>query len=159
LLRQLHSALGGVRMDSIPKEGGNTYAGVWRTLGSKGSLQNDNITDALRPFISVNTQLDYSYDTNIVFGGPIKKNKLWFLLAQRVSRTNNLIAFPVGVLPAFLVLWIRRAVPEPEEWHAARQQSGHDHQWRLLSRTEPFLCRCALRQREVLRAERGQWRP
>ena len=72
---------------------------MWRTLGSKGSLQNDNITDALRPFISVNTQLDYSYDTNLVFGGPIRKNKLWFLLAQRVSRTNNLIAFPVGVLP------------------------------------------------------------
>jgi MFS family permease len=29
--------------------------------------------------------------------------------------------FLVGVLPAFLVLWIRRAVPEPAEWRAARQ--------------------------------------
>jgi hypothetical protein len=95
------NALGGVRMDSIPKEGGNTFSGAWRTLGSKGSLQSDNITDALRPFISVNTQLDYSYDTNLVFGGPIRKNTLWFLLAQRVSRTNNLVAFPKGVLPAF----------------------------------------------------------
>ncbi len=28
--------------------------------------------------------------------------------------------FLVGVLPALLVFWIRRAVPEPEEWHAAR---------------------------------------
>jgi len=28
--------------------------------------------------------------------------------------------FLVGVLPAFLVLWIRRAVPEPEVWRAAR---------------------------------------
>ena len=93
------NALGGVRMDSIPKEGGNNFSGVWRTLGSKGSLQGDNITAALRPFIAVNTQLDYSYDANVVFGGPIKKNKLWFLLAQRVSRTNNLVAFPVGVLP------------------------------------------------------------
>ena len=93
--------LGGVRMDSIPREGGNTFAGVWRTLGSRGSFQNDNITSALKPFISVNTQLDYSYDTNAVFGGPIKKNRLWFLFAQRVSRTNNLIAFPNGVLPNF----------------------------------------------------------
>ena len=32
--------------------------------------------------------------------------------------------FLVGVLPAFLVLWIRRAVPEPEEWHFARAQAG-----------------------------------
>src|SRR5262249_39125456 len=32
--------------------------------------------------------------------------------------------FLVGVLPAFLVLWIRRAVPEPEEWQGARQSFG-----------------------------------
>ena len=31
--------------------------------------------------------------------------------------------FLVGVLPAFLTLWIRRAVPEPEEWAAARGQA------------------------------------
>jgi MFS family permease len=30
--------------------------------------------------------------------------------------------FLVGILPALLVLWIRRAVPEPAEWHLARQQ-------------------------------------
>ncbi len=29
--------------------------------------------------------------------------------------------FLVGVIPAFLVLWIRKAVPEPEEWHAAKK--------------------------------------
>ncbi len=29
--------------------------------------------------------------------------------------------FLVGVLPALLVFWIRRAVPEPEEWRAARR--------------------------------------
>jgi len=31
--------------------------------------------------------------------------------------------FLVGVLPALLVLWIRRAVPEPEEWHTAKAQA------------------------------------
>jgi MFS family permease len=44
-----------------------------------------------------------------------------FLLAAAPNRT----VFLVGVLPAFLVLWIRRAVPEPEEWHFAKQQAGH----------------------------------
>src|SRR5262245_45188330 len=44
-----------------------------------------------------------------------------FLLAGYPHRT----VFLVGVLPAFLVLWIRRAVPEPEEWQGARQRSGH----------------------------------
>ena len=33
--------------------------------------------------------------------------------------------FLVGILPALLVVWIRRAVPEPEEWHAAKAQAGH----------------------------------
>src|ERR1051325_9513281 len=33
--------------------------------------------------------------------------------------------FLVGVLPALLVFWIRRAVPEPEEWHAAKAQAYH----------------------------------
>lgn len=32
--------------------------------------------------------------------------------------------FLVGVIPALLVLWIRRAVPEPEDWHRARQEAG-----------------------------------
>jgi len=91
--------LGGVRMDSIPKEGGNTFSGILRVFGGTGSLQNDNITDALRPFISAGNSLDYAYDVNAVFGGPIRRNKLWFLLAQRVSQTNNLISLPTAYFP------------------------------------------------------------
>ena len=40
-----------------------------------------------------------------------------FWLAAYPLRT----VFLVGVLPALLVLWIRRAVPEPEEWHFQAQ--------------------------------------
>jgi MFS family permease len=32
--------------------------------------------------------------------------------------------FLVGVIPALLVFWIRRAVPEPEEWHAAKASAN-----------------------------------
>src|SRR3989442_4383926 len=93
------AAVGGVRMDSIPREGGNTYSGIARAFGSKGSFQNDNITPELKPFIGEGNRLDYNYDVNIVFGGPIKKDTLWFLLAQRVSRTNNLIPLPLTSFP------------------------------------------------------------
>jgi MFS family permease len=31
--------------------------------------------------------------------------------------------FLVGIVPALLVLWIRRAVPEPDEWRAARDEA------------------------------------
>jgi MFS family permease len=33
--------------------------------------------------------------------------------------------FLVGILPALVVFWIRRAVPEPEEWSAAKKQAAH----------------------------------
>ena len=32
--------------------------------------------------------------------------------------------FLAGILPALLTLWIRRHVPEPEEWHAAKRASA-----------------------------------
>ncbi|MDX1944591.1 MAG: MFS transporter [Pirellulaceae bacterium] len=32
--------------------------------------------------------------------------------------------FLVGLAPALIVLWIRRAVPETEDWHAAKAQAG-----------------------------------
>jgi hypothetical protein len=92
-------AIGGVRMDSIPREGGNRFSGIVRAFGGNGSLQNDNITDELRPYISAGNALDYTYDVNAVFGGPITQNKVWFLLAQRVSQTNNLIPLPTQYFP------------------------------------------------------------
>jgi predicted MFS family arabinose efflux permease len=45
-----------------------------------------------------------------------------FLMADLPPRT----VFLVGVLPALLVLWVRRAVPEPEEWHQARARQAEN---------------------------------
>lgn len=49
------------------------------------------------------------------------------VLVSIVSASSETYAyrsvFLVGILPALLVLWIRRAVPEPEEWHTAKQQA------------------------------------
>src|ERR1700687_1852099 len=47
-----------------------------------------------------------------------------FLLAKYPNRT----VFLVGGLPALLVLWIRRAVPEPEEWQQAKLAQGRSPQ-------------------------------
>src|SRR5204863_2055216 len=42
-----------------------------------------------------------------------------YLLADQ----NPRFVFLVGILPALLVFWIRRQVPEPAEWHAAKQRA------------------------------------
>jgi len=42
-------------------------------------------------------------------------------LILTLCRWPHRAVFLVGILPALLVLWIRRAVPEPAEWHEARK--------------------------------------
>jgi hypothetical protein len=44
-----------------------------------------------------------------------------FVLAAAAPR----YLFLVGVLPALMVFWIRRAVPETGEWRNAREKAGH----------------------------------
>jgi MFS family permease len=46
-----------------------------------------------------------------------------FLMADIVDTQPRWI-FLVGILPALMVFWIRRAVPEPEEWQAAKLSTG-----------------------------------
>jgi MFS family permease len=41
-------------------------------------------------------------------------------LILTLANLPNRTVFIVGVLPALIVLWIRRAVPEPAEWHEAK---------------------------------------
>jgi MFS family permease len=52
--------------------------------------------------------------------GVILATLVTFLLAE-----SPRYVFLVGVLPALLVLWIRRAVPEPAEWHEAKLAATH----------------------------------
>jgi MFS family permease len=40
-----------------------------------------------------------------------------------LARAEPRFLFLVGILPALLVFWIRRAVPEPEEWRAAHSKA------------------------------------
>jgi MFS family permease len=42
------------------------------------------------------------------------------LAMSSIVSTQPRWLFVVGILPALLVFWMRKAVPEPEEWHAAK---------------------------------------
>ena len=48
-----------------------------------------------------------------------------FLMAGLVA-TQPRWLFVVGILPALLVLWIRRAVPETDEWSAAKERARQE---------------------------------
>jgi len=76
--------LGGVQVNLIPKSGSNRYAGYFFAGYSNNSLNSTAVPDELKarglPTIGA---VDYVADYSGSFGGPIKKDKLWFFTAQR----------------------------------------------------------------------------
>jgi hypothetical protein len=93
------TAIGGVRMDSIPKEGGNRLTATWRTYFSTGGMQSDNVPDDLRQYIAEGDQLDYLWNTNVAVGGPVLRDRLWFFSAFQAQATDTFVAnmyFPDG---------------------------------------------------------------
>ncbi|MES1255746.1 MAG: carboxypeptidase regulatory-like domain-containing protein, partial [Acidobacteriota bacterium] len=87
---------GGVRMNVIPREGGNLFHGsVFMDL-SGPSLQSSNYTSdlAARGFPAPNPvkALKSSYTINPAGGGPILKDKLWFYVSANRLRSESYVA-------------------------------------------------------------------
>jgi hypothetical protein len=78
---------GGVQMNVVPRDGGNTFSGVFTTAHATNHLESDNMTDelqlerGLKPTPSTKT----IYDTGGGVGGPIVRNRLWFYGAFRTA--------------------------------------------------------------------------
>ena len=70
---------GGVRMNLIPKEGGNNFSGIMYFGYAGKSMQGSNFSQELRDrgLRTPNTLKEYR-DVNPSFGGPIKRDALWF---------------------------------------------------------------------------------
>ena len=77
---------GGIRADTIPKEGGNRYTGTLRGLGQAPSWQNDNLTDELAQSISAVNKIDFNWEVNSALGGPIVRDRAWFFMAFRLNQ-------------------------------------------------------------------------
>jgi Carboxypeptidase regulatory-like domain len=84
------AAEGGVRVNVIPKEGGNTFRGLIFASFANESMQSSNFTDRLkaRGFTTPNA-LKKVADINPAFGGPILQNKLWFYASHRLQIAQN----------------------------------------------------------------------
>jgi len=91
-----HSAdvsTGGFHVNFIMKDGGNQFKGNVFGTYADDRFQNNNITPELtKRGLTVNSSLDKVWDFNAGFGGPIKKDKLWFFGSTRAWGTNNLVA-------------------------------------------------------------------
>lgn len=77
---------GGVHMNIVPKDGGNTFSGSFSTSHSSPDLQANNLTDELRRRgLNFSPSLKTHYDTGGAIGGPIKRDRLWFYNAYRLG--------------------------------------------------------------------------
>jgi Carboxypeptidase regulatory-like domain len=75
---------GGVRVNIIPKEGGNRFSGSVFGNYANDKLQGKNIDDELRSQgVSTADSILKIYDTSFALGGPLKQDKLWFWTAHR----------------------------------------------------------------------------
>jgi len=80
-------AAGGVRVNMIPKDGGNAFKGGGFFGGTAPSWQANNLTDELRNRgFKFRNFVNHVQDFNGNIGGPIKKDRLWFFgTARHVS--------------------------------------------------------------------------
>jgi hypothetical protein len=75
---------GGVRINFIPRDGGNKFSNsAFFTFASEG-LQGDNFSDDLKAAgLATPTKIVSNFDINEAVGGPLKRDKVWFWFSTR----------------------------------------------------------------------------
>ncbi len=87
------SASGGVRVNLIPREGGNVFGGTFYTGFTNSALQSDNLSDDLiaRGLRTPNS-IKKTWEVNPGVGGPIIRDKLWFFFSARYMEDESYVA-------------------------------------------------------------------
>lgn len=84
---------GGVRMNVIPREGGNTFNGVLFMNGTTESLGSSNFTPRLRDAgLRTPNKINNMFDFNPGFGGPLRRGKAWFYFSGRRATSSKWMA-------------------------------------------------------------------
>lgn len=87
------TSAGGIRLNMIPREGGNRFSGSFFSSWRDGAWQGDNFTDRLKARgLQSPSAIDRIYDFNVAEGGPIKRDKLWFFGTARMWSVDAPIA-------------------------------------------------------------------
>jgi hypothetical protein len=81
---------GGLVMNIVPKSGGNARHGSVFVGGTGGGLQWDNLTPELvRQGVTAATPLTAVYDVAATFGGPLMKDRLWYLVNGHLGGSSK----------------------------------------------------------------------
>ncbi|MBW8867317.1 MAG: TonB-dependent receptor [Acidobacteria bacterium] len=84
--------VGGVQINMIPHDGGNTFHGTVFSTGANSSMQADNLSQELVDLgFKAQNRVDTVYDLNATLGGPIRRDRLWFFGTVRRWAANNFL--------------------------------------------------------------------
>ena len=86
---------GGMRVNAIPKDGGNIVSGSIFLGGSDGNWQGDNVSDYLKAApqsITSANGIVHIQNFNGSLGGPVSKDRIWFFAAARHISTDEVVA-------------------------------------------------------------------
>jgi hypothetical protein len=99
-------AWGGVHVNIVPREGGNSFTGVFVGAFADEALASSNFTQELQDAgLNAPNTLWQLLDINPTFGGPILRDKLWFNTSGRYTRAYS-------YAPVFL----NRNAGNPDVW-------------------------------------------
>jgi hypothetical protein len=84
---------GGVAMNFVPREGGNTIRGSLFAGYANGAMQGSNFTDELRATgLGSPNELDKVWEVSPMMGGPLMQDRLWYFAGYRHTGSRNWIA-------------------------------------------------------------------
>ena len=83
----------GLVMNIVPKTGGNLISGAAYFSGTGEKLQSDNFTQELKDAgLAAPTPFTKVYDLDAAFGGPIKRDRVWYFANARTQGSTRTIA-------------------------------------------------------------------
>jgi hypothetical protein len=86
------SDIGGPTMNLVPRSGGNTFRGQGFINNSGAWSRGNNLTDQLRAVgLTEPPGIISSYDASVSYGGPIKRDRLWFFGSYRSLSTASAV--------------------------------------------------------------------
>lgn len=115
---------GGLRMNLIPREGGNTFAGSFYLGYANKSMKSDNFTQELQDRgLRTPNSLKRYVDVNPSLGGPIRRDVLWFHATVRHYRAAS-----------FAPILFNKNAGNPSLWtyepDTSRGPASNDNLWR-----------------------------
>ncbi|MEQ1731556.1 MAG: TonB-dependent receptor, partial [Vicinamibacterales bacterium] len=82
---------GGVRLNQIPRDGGNSLSGSLFLGYQQESFQGDNVSqDLIDRGLRASDGIEKLYNIEGALGGPIKKDRIWFFVSARNFVLNTL---------------------------------------------------------------------